>query len=109
MDTNITIHVSIIVGWEEVMVGHPFLYPNPNISEYLYGDLCALDKDAVVLFIQAFHACLTVTLMTVCTPSHLQLLYFGFLWASIIPNPVLSSDSNRLGPETQKGIDAELS
>lgn len=47
------------------MMGHPFSCPNPNILEYLYGDLCVLDKDVVVLLIQAFHACLTVTVMTV--------------------------------------------
>lgn len=77
MDTNIAIRVSIIVNWVEVMMGHPFSYPNPNILEYLYGDFCVLDKDAVVLLIQAFHACLTVTVMTVCTPTHLQPLHFG--------------------------------
>lgn len=73
------------MNWVEVMMGHPFSYPNPNILEYLYGDLCVLDKDVVVLLIQAFHACLTVTVMTVWTPTHLQPLHFGFRWASIHP------------------------
>lgn len=72
METNIAIRVSLVVNWVEVMMGHPFSHPNPNILEHLYGDLLVLDKDTVVLLIQAFHACLTVTLMTVCTPTRLH-------------------------------------